>query len=374
MTETPSALEHRAREAAARFVAGEAPPELSPLGDGLINDTFLVQPQGAPKLVLQRINRAVFPDPPAILHNLRTIENHLQRGASAAQNGGTALALPQLIPTLAGEDYLLDAAGDYWRALEYLEGTLTLEALDGPERAERVGLGLAQFHQLLSSLDPAQLQDTLPGFHVTSLYLEAFRETIAGLELKRARELRLWETFVEDRAERALLLERALHEGRTRLRVVHGDPKLSNFLFWRGGKRVVSLIDLDTVKPGLIHHDLGDCLRSCCNPAGELPAFSTSVFFDLDMATAILRGYLGEARELLSAEEVALIGLAIWLLPFELGVRFLTDHLRGNLYFKATDPQQNLHRAVTQFRLTESIEGMAPQIERVILELTGAMG
>lgn len=363
-----SALEPRARAAAQRFVAAEGPLGLSPLGDGLINDTFLLQAPAGPRVVLQRLNRAVFPDPPAILHNLRTLENHLQQQPAAV------LVLPRLIPTLEGEDYLLDADGDYWRALEYLEGALTLDSLDGPDRAERVGIGLARFHRLFSGLDPARLQDTLPGFHVTSRYLQVFRETIAGLELKRAREVGLWEGFVEDRAERALGLERALHEGRTRLRVVHGDPKLGNFLFWRGGKRVVSLIDLDTVKPGLIHHDLGDCLRSCCNPSGELPALGGSVLFDLDTATAILRGYLGEARELLSADEVALIGLAIWLLPFELGVRFLTDHLQGNPYFKVADPMQNLHRAVTQFRLTESIEGIALEIERVIAGLAQGSG
>lgn len=365
-----SVLERRAREVAERFVTGGDPFELGPLGEGLINDSFLVQPEGSPRLVLQRINRGVFPDPPAILRNLRTIENHLQQDPAAT----ATLVLPRLIPTLAGEDYLQDAEGDYWRALEYLEGTLTLQSLDGPDRAERVGLGLARFHRLLSGLDPAQLHDTLPGFHVTSLYLQAFREVMAGLELKRAREIRLWEEFVEDRAERALLLEQAFQQGRIRLRVVHGDPKLSNFLFWRGGKRVVSLIDLDTLKPGLIHHDLGDCLRSCCNPAGELPAFGASVLFDLDTATAILRGYLGEARDLLLPDEVALIGFAIWLLPFELGVRFLTDHLRGDHYFKVTDPQQNLHRAVAQFRLTQSIERMASDIERVVAELAQGHG
>lgn len=368
MSEDSSSLARRAREVAERFVAGEGPLELSPLGSGLINDTFLVQPRRESKLVLQRLSRQVFPDPPAILRNLRTVENHLQQGA-AAQGAAGALVLPRLIPTLEGEDYLLDATGDYWRALEYIEGTLTLDSLDGPERAERVGLGLAQFHRLLNGLDPRELEDALPGFHATSRYLQAFRETIAGLELKQAREVSLWESFVEERAERALALERAFHEGLTRLRVVHGDPKLSNFLFWRGGKRVVSLIDLDTLMPGLIHHDLGDCLRSCCNPAGELPSLGTSVLFDLDSATAVLRGYLGEARDLLSPKEVDLIGFAIWLLPFELGVRFLTDHLRGNLYFKVTQPQQNLHRAVVQFRLTESIEGMAPEIEQVIADL-----
>lgn len=359
----------RARAAAEGFVPDGVPTDLQPLGNGLINDTFLVQSRGAHRLVLQRINRHVFPDPPAIMHNLRVIQEHLRGESFPDRKAVGGFVLPGLIPTREGQDYLVDDAGDFWRALEYIEGTVTLESIDNEDRAEQVGQGLGRFHRLFSGLDPEKLRDTLPGFHVTPRYLEGFRAVLGEIELRRVREIRVWEELIEQRAERAGVLERARAEGKIPVRVVHGDPKLNNFLFRRYGHRVASLIDLDTVKPGLIHHDLGDCLRSCCNTAGELLPVGGSVLFDLDIAAAILRGYMTEAGAFMRAEELAWVASAIWLIPFELGVRFLTDYLRGNQYFKVTEPQQNLQRAVTQFRLMESIERSAAHIEQIVAEL-----
>ena len=365
----PGLVQERARLVAECYIPDGELTDLQPLGNGLINDTFLVQSKGSHRLVLQRINREVFPDPPAILHNLRVVQEHLQGESAQDRKHLGGFVLPGLIPTRDGQDYLVDEAGDFWRALEHVEGTFTLEVLDTPDRAEQVGQGLGRFHRLLSGLDPEKLRDTLPGFHVTPRYLEEFRVVLNGVELRQAREIRVWEELIEQRAERADVLERARAQGQIRVRVVHGDPKLNNFLFRRYGHRVASLVDLDTVKPGLIHHDLGDCLRSCCNTAGEMPPVGGSVVFDLDIAAAVLRGYVAEAGAFLRAEELAWIGSAIWLIPFELGVRFLTDYLRGNLYFKVTEPQQNLQRAVTQFRLTESIERSAALIEQIVAEL-----
>ncbi len=368
MTE-PLPLEERARLSAQQFNA--AAGAVQRLGNGLINDTFLVSAAGSPRFVLQRINSRVFRDPAAILHNLRTIQEHLSgRGLRRGEPDG-ALILPRLIPTRDGADYLVDSEGEWWRAQEYIENTETVEAIDVPERAEQVGRGLGRFHRLFEDLDAEELRDTLPGFHVTPDYLQQFRKVFEGIELRRAREIRMWEEFIGMRTAAAGVLERAREQGRVAVRVVHGDPKLNNFLFRRDDHRVVGLIDLDTVRPGLIHHDLGDCLRSCCNTAGEDGVLGGPVSFDLGIAEAILRGYLAEARGLLSATELALIGATSWLIPFELGVRFLTDYLCGNLYFKVANPQQNLHRALVQFRLTESIEQVSPQIEQLVDEIAG---
>ena len=125
--------------------------------------------------------------------------------------------------------------------------------------------------------------------------------------------------------------------------------------------KAVALIDLDTVKPGLVHYDIGDCLRSCCNPLGEETDAFDAVHFDLDLAAAILEGYLGVAGSFLTPAELAYIPVAAELISFELGLRFFTDHLNGNVYFKARHPEHNLQRALVQFRLTASIEAqMAP--------------
>ena len=139
------------------------------------------------------------------------------------------------------------------------------------------------------------------------------------------------------------------------------DPKINNVMLDRSSGKAVALIDLDTVKPGLVHYDIGDCLRSCCNPLGEETTDLSGVVFDLPLAEAILEGYLAEAGSLLTAQEVALLPDAARLISFELGLRFFTDHLNGNVYFKARHPEHNLQRALVQFRLTASIEAqMAP--------------
>jgi Ser/Thr protein kinase RdoA (MazF antagonist) len=147
------------------------------------------------------------------------------------------------------------------------------------------------------------------------------------------------------------------------LRVIHGDPKLNNFLFDQDSKQIVSIIDLDTVKPGLVHYDLGDCLRSCCHRL-------QSNEFDLDICAALLRSYLSEAGAFFTDDDYRYLYAAIQLIPFELGLRFYTDYLEGNQYFKVTDPEQNLLRAVDQFRLCESIMAQESALKTLIEQLT----
>jgi len=157
-------------------------------------------------------------------------------------------------------------------------------------------------------------------------------------------------------------LEQAKQHGLLPLRVIHGDPKLNNFLFAKHSGRVVSLIDLDTVKPGLVHYDIGDCLRSCCHVEG-------SDTFDPAICAAILKGYLAEAGKFFSVYDYDYLYDAIRLIPFELGLRFYTDYLEGNRYFKVTEPLQNLHRATGQFRLCASILAQESVIKSLIGQL-----
>jgi aminoglycoside phosphotransferase (APT) family kinase protein len=202
----------------------------------------------------------------------------------------------------------------------------------------------------------------LPGFHVTPGYLLAY-DAVRGHAASDAE--RACADFIEARREFAFTLEHARERGELRTRPTHGDPKIDNFLF-DARDRAVSLIDLDTVQPGLIHADLGDCIRSACNRSGESPDNAAAVRFDLDTCGAILRGYVAAAGSSLTDNDRAYLYAAIRLIPFELGLRFLTDHFAGNRYFKVTQPGQNLLRARAQFRLTEDIERHAGQLHALI--------
>ena len=355
-----------AHQAACQFLPPAARHDLVPLGRGLINDTYLVS-AGTNRWVLQRINRQVFPDPLAVMRNLRRVTDHasqVRRGCSESH-----WRLPEIIPTRAGEDVYRDGRGDYWRALTFIDQTCGLPKINQPEQAEQVGRALGWFHGLVGALPAETLHDTLPGFHVTPGYLMEFDRVSAERRLN-ADEVGLAAalTFVESHRAGADVLELARARGQLRLHVIHGDPKLDNVLFDVHSGQAVSLIDLDTVKPGLLHYDLGDCFRSCCNRVSELAGPEEAVF-DVEIFRAVLRGYLREARSILNRDDLDYLYDAIRLLPFELGLRFLTDHLAGDVYFKVQTPGQNLMKALGQFRLAASVEAQEVEIRRVLAAL-----
>ena len=349
---------------AREFASSSHRLEIEPLGKGLINDTFLVT-EGTRRWVLQRINRQVFNDPGAVMANLRRLTDHAERARRGSP--GEPMRLPAVIPTRSGADLHRDESGECWRAISYIDNTRTLHAIGGSEQAREVGRTLGWFHALVSTLDPESLHDTLPGFHVTPAYLQAFDAVCADPQPTRsdADGLREALDFVDSRRSKADALEQARFCGDLKDHVIHGDPKLDNMLFDAGTGRGVSLIDLDTVKPGLLHHDLGDCLRSCCNIGGE-GASPAEAIFDLGIFRSILQGYWTEAGPILTANDRDYLFPAIWLLPFELGLRFLTDHLAGDCYFKVRYPGQNLQRALVQFGLARSIETQAGAITEIL--------
>jgi Ser/Thr protein kinase RdoA (MazF antagonist) len=356
-------------EAMASRIAGEfeLPGAIATVrahGGGLINDSFLVTTADGLRVILQRLNTRVFAHPEQVLANLRTLLDH------ARTRGADGLRLPAIYPARDGRDYVTDPDGGFWRALEFIENTETRERLADTTEAANVGAALARFHALLANLPVARLHETLPGFHVTPGYLARFDAALAAAPDIDGAELRAALAFVEERRAFVPVLEDARQAGKLRLRPIHGDPKLNNFLFEAGSARVVSLIDLDTVQPGLVHYDIGDCLRSCCNPAGEAPADLAEVRFDLELAGAILHGYLTGAARLLTAGDIFYLFDAIRLIPFELGLRFLTDHIEGDRYFKVAARGDNLYRARVQFALTASVEANEHVLRNLMASLT----
>jgi Ser/Thr protein kinase RdoA (MazF antagonist) len=358
-------LEH---DIAARFDLDGDVLDVRPYGHGLINDSFVVTTTAGRRAILQRINRHVFPRPEWIMENLRTLVDHVQRLEPAP--GARDLRLPRILVTRDGEDYVIDRDGGFWRALGFIENTRSFETVTNTAQAEEVGFALGRFHALVHDLDPARLHRTLPGFHDTPGYFRRFLRACARPRIVAAsRELLYCLAFVEARWDLTRVLETARRDGRLALRVIHGDTKLNNFLFDAASGRAISLIDLDTVQPGLIHYDIGDCLRSCANPAGESPAELGAVRFDLAIGRALLKSYVAETRQFLTPEDYRWLYSAIRLVPFELGLRFLTDFLEGDRYFKIERPGQNLYRARVQFALLADIERQEADIKALVAEL-----
>jgi Ser/Thr protein kinase RdoA (MazF antagonist) len=358
------------QDIAGRFILDGKISTIRPHGHGLINDTFIVTIDTGRQVILQRINRHVFPHPGRIMENLRVLSGHIRRRVAANSTAGRTLRLPEILMARDGRDFVIDAEGGFWRAQEYIEHTRTLDTISDIAQAGEAGFALGRFHALIHDLDPARLHRTLPGFHDAPGYFARFlrasarpRRAVASSELLHGL------AFVEARWNLTRTLEQARREGKLVTRPIHGDTKLNNFLFDARSGKAVSLIDLDTVQPGLIHYDIGDCLRSCANPAGESPQDPGAVRFDLDIARALLENYLAETRGFLTRHDYDYLYDAIRLIPFELGLRFLTDYLEGDHYFKTERPGQNLHRALVQFQLTTSIEEHEQPIKALIANL-----
>jgi Ser/Thr protein kinase RdoA (MazF antagonist) len=351
--------------------AGTAASAL-PLGEGNVHHTYLVRPVEADRarLVLQRINTAVFPDPGAVMANIQRCCRHLEQRLHQrpASLGGQRWEVPRVLEALDGSPYVRQ--GDVvWRATRFIEATEVIQTVTGAHQASEVGFGLGMFHSLIADLPVAQLHDTLPGFHVTPTYLDDYRRVLEQAPPPAGEEERFCRAFVADRESIVSVLEDALARGELQLRPIHGDPKVNNVLFDAASGRAVALIDLDTVKPGLVHHDIGDCVRSACNRLGEETGDWRAVSFDADLAEALLRGYLRAASSALSDADHHYLYDAIRLISFELGLRFLTDHLRGDRYFRCRFRGHNLRRACVQFQLTASIESQAGSLRERLARL-----
>ena len=345
-----------ARSALAFFLPGQPDGTLEPLGQGNINDSWRVTLADGRRLVLQRLHPRVFPDMAAVMANLRLVTAHLSRAAIPG------LVFFRLVSAPDGRDHCLDTYGCCWRLLTHLDHTRTLTRLTTPAQAETVGDLLGSFHLLTADLDPDLLTDPLPGFHRTPCYLKQYDAVCRNTAWRGDRQESLCREMIETMRPMAPLLEDA--QDRLSRRVIHGDPKAANFLFAAGEDRAMSLIDFDTVKPGLVLHDLGDCLRSCCNLLGEVCADPEATVFAPNMFQQLMTGYLRRAAHLLTRADRDLLVTAAALISFELGLRFFTDHLEGDRYFKINRPGENLRRALVQLCLNRSIRRQQGELER----------
>jgi len=346
---------------------------LEPLGSGNVNESFVVVCDGPPerRFVLQRLNRRVFPRPDLVMANILALGEHVDRRLA---QGGSPLGerrweVPRVVRCRGDQRPWVERDGAFWRLITFIESSRSFDVVASAAQAREVGFGLGVFHHLISDLPPAGLADTLEGFHITPRYLEHYDAVLAKAPAAVVNEVLHCLAFVDERRDFASVLEAARDSGQLRLRPIHGDPKVNNVMMEACSGRACALVDLDTVKPGLIHYDIGDCLRSCCNPLGEETADLEAVSFDIDLCREVLSGYLAAASGFLTAADYDHLYAAVRLISFELGLRFLTDHLAGNVYFRTDQPGHNLQRALVQFRLTESIEAQEIQIQDLIAEL-----
>ena len=352
---------------------------LVPFGNGNINDTFLAVYRNTfteTQVVLQRVNRAVFPRPEVIMANMHKITMHChEKLENDAKRGldDRVWQMPRIIKTKEGGDFIRDEKGEVWRVITRILSAHAFDTAQSPEHALECGCALGHFHYLLSDMPPNSIEDPLPGFHVTSGYLRQYDRT---LKSKRAQSLlsasveaKRLAKYIDERRDLALCLERAERAGELKRRMFHGDPKVNNIMIDDFTGKGTAMIDLDTVSPGLVQIDVGDAVRSICNPAGEEESNLGKVAFDENLFLAFMKGYMREAGAFMTEADRESLYDTVRLLPFELGLRFFQDYLAGDRYFKTRQPGQNLDRARVQFRLCESIEAREGSIREMLKRL-----
>jgi Ser/Thr protein kinase RdoA (MazF antagonist) len=357
------------RNIAGQFVDSQKVTQVQGFGNGNINDTFLVtvDDPGTEKFILQRINTQVFRQPQLVMQNMCRLTQHIDDRLQKTPLD-RRWETPQVLLTHQAQDHW-QADGEFWRAISFIHQSQAFDTLHDRTQAQEVGYALGMFHNLISNLVPEQLADTLEGFHITPLYVQQYQKVLAKENVISSAEVNYGLQFVHDRQSWATVLEDAKANSKLPLRLMHGDPKVNNVMFDRMTGKAVSMIDLDTVKPGLVHYDIGDCVRSGCNPSGEETEDWQAVQFDLDLCQSMLKGYLSVAQAFLTENDYAYLYDAIRLISFELGLRFFTDYLAGNRYFKVKYPEHNLIRSLVQFKLTESIEAQETTIRTIIRDL-----
>jgi Ser/Thr protein kinase RdoA (MazF antagonist) len=352
-----------ARTAAGQFEFDGAVLGLATHGGGHINDTFLVTcraPNVPARYILQHINRHVFHDPVAVMQNIERVTAHL--AAQAAGQPDAARRALQLVPAQDGRNWFVDAQGETWRAYRLIENARTYETATSADQAFQAARAFGHFQQQLASLPPPRLHETIPDFHNTPKRVAALEQAIAADVAGRAALARPEIDFAHSRqAITGNLLDAGLPE-----RITHNDTKFNNVLLDDKTGEAVCVIDLDTVMPGLALYDFGDMVRTTTSPAKEDAQELSLVTMQFPMFEALVRGYLESAGAFLTPAERKLLAFSGKLITFEIGIRFLTDYLDGDTYFKVHREGHNLDRCRTQFKLVESIEQQEEEMNRLV--------
>ena len=352
------------REIAARFAVNGRVAYCERYGNGHINETYLVETDGGARYILQKINDTVFQNVPALMENVSAVTRYLR-----ARTDDPRRAM-HLVQTTEGADYLRDEAGGWWRMYDFIENSICLQAAETDEDFYQSAVAFGEFQRELSEFPAHTLHETIAKFHDTRNRYVQFREALNADPLGRAASVQTEIEFALAREKNAGELMRLLEAGELPLRVTHNDTKLNNVLLDRETRKPLCVIDLDTVMPGLAAFDFGDSIRFGASTAAEDETDLGKVEMSLELFETYARGFLEACGSALSPLEKATLLLGAKLMTLECGVRFLTDYLSGDTYFRIHRPNHNIDRCRTQFKLVSDMEKKQNEMRAVIEKLS----
>lgn len=336
---------------------------------GHINDTHILGFEQADgtirKYILQRINTDIFKNPEELMSNMDAVTKHIAKKVEL-DNGNPLRETLNIIETLDGKTYYKSQDGDYFRGFVFIEGAKTYMMVEKPEDFYKCGKAIGKFQKQLSDFSVENLYETIPDFHNTAKRYEVFLEAVKEDRVGRVVEVGSDIEFVISRAEETKILVNLLSEGKLPLRVTHNDTKFNNIMIDDITGEGIAVIDLDTVMPGLSLYDFGDSIRSGATTAEEDEVDLTKVNFDMNLYKLFTKGYLESVGNALTETELEYLPFSAKLITLELGMRFLTDHLNGDVYFKVHRENHNLDRARNQFKLVSDMEKQMDDMKKIV--------
>lgn len=348
-----------------QFIERDDKTEVKPLGMGHINDSYRVK-SGGKEYLLQRINHDIFKNVPELQNNILRVTTHIRKKLEEKNVVDIDRKVLTIIPTKEDKHYYKDEEGNYWRMMHFITDSKSYDSIN-PDLAYRAGLAFGEFQKMLTDLPNGPLFETIPNFHNMEFRLEEFRSAVNANLSGRLTEVSDLVKEIEARASDMTKPERMHREGKLPKRTNHCDTKVNNILF-DSNDEVLCVVDLDTVMPGYVLSDFGDFMRTGASTGAEDDKNLDNVSIDLDIFEGYTKGYLESAASFLTEIEIENLAFGAKLLTYMQTVRFLTDYLNGDTYYKIEHGHHNLERSLAQFKLLTDMEDNFDKMQQIVLE------
>jgi len=350
------------------FNTGSGFKSAARIGSGHINETYRVSTNHPKKsYTLQKINSNIFKDIPNLMKNIEVVTRHLENKIISGDKEAGSFSALRLIPTRHNQLFHEDPSGNYWRLYNFIKG-ISFDTVTNTDYAFKGGKAFGLFQFLTSDVPIESLSETIPNFHNIEKRLESFHKVVNADPVNRVKHLIREIEFVKRREDEMMLLQNLINNGKIPIRVTHNDTKFNNILFDQKDN-AVCIVDLDTVMPGTVLFDFGDAIRTGANRAVEDESDLGKVSIDIDLFEAYSKGYMEIACRFLNPEEVSNLAFSAKFMTFIIGLRFLTDHIDGDKYYRIHFPGHNIQRARSQFRLLETMEQKFDKMKAIIARI-----
>ncbi len=337
---------------------------ITPFGSGHINDTFKVISEGR-NYLLQRINHEVFKDVEGLTSNLIKVTNFLKSKVI----GNSKRQVLNSIKANNGNYFYKDEEGNYWRVFDFIENSNSYDIVENVDIAFKGGIAYGWFVKTLSEFSAKELVETIPGFHNAISRIDQFNQAVEEDKAGRAKNVTDLIEALQARSEPMKLIQQMGDQGLIPKRVTHNDTKINNVLF-NTENDGFCVIDLDTVMPGFVHFDFGDAIRTFTNTGNEDEADLSKISMNINLFEGFTRGFLSETKEVLTKDEIKYLAFSAKYIVYEQTIRFFSDYLNGDEYYKTKYPEHNLVRSKAQFKLLQSMEEQFEEMEGIVHKLS----